>query len=301
MLMPPLLQSDSYSEVNLEAKAAHQQYEVLSQALDCFLREKHNNRCAEWPTHHISPGNLVMVRRDDKHRIEWPLGKITRIFPDTDGVVRTVEVEEGGQRSMCSVAYIVPLELDCKEADAVNQPDERNIFSEGTVAAEAVPSDSPVAAEAVPSDSTVAAEAVPSDSTVAEEAVPSDLPVAKEAVSSDSPVAAEAVPSNSPAAEAATVELPQSPVSSDIENGDDENESIEQQPATESGEESLPHSGSPPQSTQTCSLELAVVDATPADMPNPEILQSSAPTHPQRAAAQRQPQRLQQWIEDDLV
>ena len=106
MLMPPLLQSDSYSEVNLEAKAARQQYEILSQALDCFQRrwsteylsallEKHNNRCAERPTHHIRPGNLVMVRRDDKHRIERPLGKITRVFPDADGVVRTVEVEEG--------------------------------------------------------------------------------------------------------------------------------------------------------------------------------------------------------------
>ena len=188
--MPPFLQSDSYSEVNLEAKAARQQYEILSQALDRFqrrwsteylsaLREKHDNHCAERPTHHISHGNLVMVRRDDKHRIEWPLGKITRVFPDTDGVVRTVEVEEGGQRSTLSEAYIVPLELDCEEADAVNQPDERDDFSEGTVAPEAVPSDSPVAQEAVPSDS--------------------------------------------PAAEAATVELPQSPVPSDIENGDDEN------------------------------------------------------------------------------
>ena len=85
MLMPPLLQSDSYSEVNLEAKAAHQQYKILSQALDRFqrrwsteylstLREKQNNCCAERPTHHINPGNLVMVRQDDRHRIECRLG-----------------------------------------------------------------------------------------------------------------------------------------------------------------------------------------------------------------------------------
>ena len=111
MLMPPLLQSDSYSEVNLKAKAARQQYEILSQALDCFqqrwstaylsaLREKHNNCCDEWPTHHIKPGHLVMVRRDDKHRIEWLLGKIIRAFPDADGVIRTVEAEEGGQTGL---------------------------------------------------------------------------------------------------------------------------------------------------------------------------------------------------------
>ena len=93
----PLLQSDSYTEVNLEAKAACHQYEILSQALDSFqqrwsteylsaLREKHNNCRAEQPTHHIKPGHFIMVRRD-KHRIEWPLGKITRVFPDADGVV----------------------------------------------------------------------------------------------------------------------------------------------------------------------------------------------------------------------
>ena len=37
-LMPPLLQSDSYSNVNFEVKAARQQYEILSQVLDCFQR-----------------------------------------------------------------------------------------------------------------------------------------------------------------------------------------------------------------------------------------------------------------------
>ena len=277
-LVPPLLQSNSYSKVNLKAKAARQQYKILSQALDRFqrrwsteylsaLREKHNNRCAERPVHHISPGNLIMVCRVDKHRIEWPLGKITCVFPDADGVVRTVEVEEGGQRSTHSVDFIVLLELDCEEADTVNQLDERDDFSEGIVAEEAVTSYSTVAEEAVPGNSTVAEEAVPSDSTVAEEAVPSDSPAA---------------------AEAATIELLQSPVLSDIENGDEENESADKQPATKSGGESLPHSSSPPQSIQAPSLELAVTDATLTDTPDPEILQSSAPAHPQRAAAQCQ-------------
>ena len=46
MLMPPLLQSDSYPEVNLEAKAARQQYEILSQAIDRFQRR--------WSTEYLS-------------------------------------------------------------------------------------------------------------------------------------------------------------------------------------------------------------------------------------------------------
>ena len=88
-----------------------------------------------------------MVRRDDLHRIEWPLGKITQIFPDPDGVIRTVEVKEGGQKSTRSVAFIFPLELDCVEADAVTQTDERdNSYVEGKeeeVAADKPPSPVP--------------------------------------------------------------------------------------------------------------------------------------------------------------
>ena len=133
-LMPPLLQSEEYAEINFEAKAAQQQYELVSQALDHFkrrwnsgyltaLREKHNNRCADKPTHHLEPGCLVMVRRDDMHCLEWPLGKITRVLPDPNGVTHTVEVERA-KRSTCSVTFIVPLELGCEGTEAIPQAEE---------------------------------------------------------------------------------------------------------------------------------------------------------------------------------
>ena len=53
------------------------------------------------------------------HRIEWPLGVITVIYPDERGFVRTAEVEECGRRSICSVTFLVPLELDCHQEDDV--------------------------------------------------------------------------------------------------------------------------------------------------------------------------------------
>ena len=53
-----------------------------------------------------------MVKQADLHRYEWPTGTITRILPDTAGAVKTVEVEVGGIRSICSITFIVPLELD---------------------------------------------------------------------------------------------------------------------------------------------------------------------------------------------
>ena len=79
-----------------------------------------------------------MVRQDDIHHLEWPLGKIGRVFPDSSGVIQIVEVEDGGQRSTRSVTFIVPLELDCEEAEAIpateegNQEAEREIDKEST-------------------------------------------------------------------------------------------------------------------------------------------------------------------------
>ena len=81
------------------------------------LREKHYNRCAENPTHHLSVGKLVMVCHDNVHRIEWPLGVITAIYPDEREVIRTAEVEECGKRSLRPVSYLVPLELGCRHDD----------------------------------------------------------------------------------------------------------------------------------------------------------------------------------------
>ena len=77
------------------------------------LREKHAKHCANKPTHPLKPGSLVMVRHDNMHRYEWLLGRVVRVFPDPLGVIRTAEVEEGGQSSSRSGTFLVPLELDC--------------------------------------------------------------------------------------------------------------------------------------------------------------------------------------------
>ena len=58
-----------------------------------------------------------MVRHDNVHRIEWPLGVITATYPDEKGVIRTAEMEECGRRSLRPVSYLVPLELDCHHDD----------------------------------------------------------------------------------------------------------------------------------------------------------------------------------------
>ena len=130
-IMPPLLQPNTDDDSTTETKELCHQYFLISNTLDRFwkrwseeyltsLREKHENCCAERPTHHFKPGSLVMVRHDNMHQYEWPLGKVIRVFPDLSGVIKTAEVGEGGRYSLWPVPFLVPLELDCyddKEED----------------------------------------------------------------------------------------------------------------------------------------------------------------------------------------
>ena len=123
-IMPPLLQPNTDDDSTTEARELRHQYFLLSNALDRFrkcwsseyltsLHEKHTNLCADKPTHHLKPGSFVMVRHDNMHRYEWPLGKVVRVLPDPQGIIRAAEVEEGGRVSLRSVTFLVPLELDC--------------------------------------------------------------------------------------------------------------------------------------------------------------------------------------------
>ena len=127
-LMPPLLQSGDPLDEDYNAKTTRAQYVVLSNALERFrkrwhneyllsLREKHYNQCAKNPSHHLRVGQLVMVKHDNIHRIEWHLGVITTVYPDERGVIRAAEVEECGRRSLRPVTFLVPLELDCHQED----------------------------------------------------------------------------------------------------------------------------------------------------------------------------------------
>ena len=126
--MPQLLQPRDPLDEDFDAKATRAQYVLLSNALERFrkqrhteyllsLREKHYNKRAENPTHHLRVGQLVMVKHDNIHLIEWPLGVITAMYPDEKGVIRTAEVEECGRQSLRPVSFLVPLELDCHRED----------------------------------------------------------------------------------------------------------------------------------------------------------------------------------------
>ena len=44
------------------------------------------------PETNLSPGDLVLIRHEHTPRGQWPLGLIQRVFPGSDGLVRSVQV-----------------------------------------------------------------------------------------------------------------------------------------------------------------------------------------------------------------
>ena len=155
-IMPPILQPDTDDSDN-ESRKLRYQYYLISNALDKFrrhwsseyptsLREKHLNLCEQRPMHHLKPGSLVMATHENLHRYEWPLGKVLRVFPDPQGIIRTVEVEEGGKVSLCSVTFLVPLKLDCNDEEGNNTETERAYGNQEASFSEA---DEPPSASAV--------------------------------------------------------------------------------------------------------------------------------------------------------
>ena len=63
------------------------------------------------PARNIEIGDIVLVKDSKATRNQWPLGRIVKVFPGEDGLVRTVQVKTTASRDplMRSVAKIVLL------------------------------------------------------------------------------------------------------------------------------------------------------------------------------------------------
>ena len=63
------------------------------------------------PTRNIEVGDVVLIKDAKMQRNQWPLGRVTTVFPGDDGLVRTVQVKTPSSREPLtrSVAKIVVL------------------------------------------------------------------------------------------------------------------------------------------------------------------------------------------------
>ena len=138
----------TFNDVNEEEdddvgrRLRHQHY-LLTQALQRFrqrwrdeyltaLRQRHYNGCIHRPLHHLREGELVLLQYPGSTRYEWPLAKIVEIYPDQEGVIRTVKVSCRGEEYLRAVTQVVPLELSCETPDPDRSHPQEDVAQEST-------------------------------------------------------------------------------------------------------------------------------------------------------------------------
>ncbi|UYV79156.1 hypothetical protein LAZ67_17001281, partial [Cordylochernes scorpioides] len=89
----------------------------------------------------LKVGDIVLVEVENRKQINWPMGKITKVFPGTDNVRRLVEVKTKSGFMKRAVQRLFPLEVpseDVEQGDGELKPAEDEIVREKTPGVESV-------------------------------------------------------------------------------------------------------------------------------------------------------------------
>ena len=143
-IMPSIIQEDIHDPLCFDHQLLNESYSRLSQLLLHFkqmwakdylasLKEKHFGNTKPQQGVPVNSGDIVLVHCESP-RNNWPLGRITKIFPDPDGIVRTVEVFFQNHTSLRTLDKLYPLELS-------TFPDDSQVLSDDD---KAVPIDRPI-------------------------------------------------------------------------------------------------------------------------------------------------------------
>ncbi|UYV84516.1 hypothetical protein LAZ67_X002428 [Cordylochernes scorpioides] len=92
----------------------------------------HDNRKKQ---RQLKVGDIVLVEVENRKQINWPMGKITKVFPGTDNVRRLVEVKTKSGFMKRAVQRLFPLEVpseDVEQGDGELKPAEDEIVREKT-------------------------------------------------------------------------------------------------------------------------------------------------------------------------
>ncbi|UYV84916.1 hypothetical protein LAZ67_X003999, partial [Cordylochernes scorpioides] len=92
----------------------------------------HDNRKKQ---RQLKVGDIVLVEVENRKQINWPMGKITKVFPGTDNVRRLVEVKTMSGFMKRAVQRLFPLEVpseDVEQGDGELKPAEDEIVREKT-------------------------------------------------------------------------------------------------------------------------------------------------------------------------
>ncbi|XP_068212453.1 uncharacterized protein [Palaemon carinicauda] len=138
-LMAPIL-PDGQPNATFNFRRLCDHYLKLTDSLKAFrerwrkeylsaLRARHDCRSGEPSKLH--PGDVVLVKQDNKKWATWPLGRVVEIYPDDDGVVRSAKELFEDVESLRAVSHLVPLEIAPSDDDDGVGEDDGDIEDEG--------------------------------------------------------------------------------------------------------------------------------------------------------------------------
>ena len=64
----------------------------------------------------LKPGDVVLIRSEEKNRGKWPLGVVVKLFNGRDGIVRGVKLRAGKTFLERPIQHLYPMELACDRA-----------------------------------------------------------------------------------------------------------------------------------------------------------------------------------------
>ena len=137
-VMPPVSTMDHLDPLYFDHDFLNQQYSRLSEVVKKFvqvwskdyltaLKEKHFGNVPPRQPMSIQ-GDTVLVSNGHP-RNRWPLGRITRVFPDSDQIVRQVEVMSQGHTTIRTLDKLYALELTVRP-DIQDEPEPPEIEEE---------------------------------------------------------------------------------------------------------------------------------------------------------------------------
>ncbi|XP_064087333.1 uncharacterized protein LOC135201986 [Macrobrachium nipponense] len=119
--MPPVVLADESDPTYMDHDQLNKQFSLLSCIISKFekvwkneyiisLRERHYGSDRARELNNLKVGDVVLVQFESP-RSEWLLGRIVELRPDSEGVIRSVDVYCKGHVSTRTVEKLVPLEV----------------------------------------------------------------------------------------------------------------------------------------------------------------------------------------------
>ena len=108
-LPPEIVESDRYSRKRwkqAQILANHYWKRWLRERVPSLQERQKWNQTQK----NLQVGDLVLIADDNVARIQWPLGRVTTMFPGSDGLVRSAEVKAKGSTYKRPITKICLLE-----------------------------------------------------------------------------------------------------------------------------------------------------------------------------------------------